>query len=103
MAITPHEKAKPAMTVVVSASSLTTRQPAQAHAGAWSRKVARTATKNFTTIKLTSDAAHGKSPVGSAGPAERCLSESVRTAGPPVPTDRWLRQLPAPAADSPCP
>jgi hypothetical protein len=48
MTTTPHEKAKPAMTVVASASSLITRQPAHAHAGALSRRVVRKAIRSFT-------------------------------------------------------
>jgi hypothetical protein len=51
MTTTPHEKAKPAMTVVASASSLITRQPAHAHAGALSRRVARRMVRSFTLLK----------------------------------------------------
>jgi hypothetical protein len=51
MATTPHEKANPAMTVVASRSSLTTRQPAQAQAGALSRRVRIRVARNFTREK----------------------------------------------------
>jgi hypothetical protein len=51
MATTPHEKANPAMTVVASRSSLITRQPAHAHAGACSERLARRMARNFTVEK----------------------------------------------------
>jgi hypothetical protein len=48
MANTPHEKATPAITVVASESLVITRHPAQAHAGALSRRVTIRAARNLT-------------------------------------------------------
>jgi hypothetical protein len=52
MANTPQEKAKPAITVVASASSLMTRQPAQAHDEAVKRRLAKMAAKIFIASTL---------------------------------------------------
>jgi len=64
MATTPQEKANPAITVAAAASSLKTRQPAQAQEGAAVKRPAMHEIMSvFTRTKLASAAVQSKPPV----------------------------------------